>query len=225
MSLEYIEVPSGASTDLVVIWLHGLGADGHDFEALVPELKLPADVGIRFLFPHAPFRPITLNNGYVMRGWYDISGLDFSAPQDAQGIAESAELVNQLIQQQRAAGIPSEHILLAGFSQGGAVALHTGLRYSEPLAGIMALSCYLPLADRLHQERLDSNQHTPIFMAHGLQDEIINYQFGATSRIQLEQAGYPLQWHDYTMGHSVSPAEIEDIRHWLLARIDTIRDK
>ncbi len=225
MSLEYIEVPAGASTELVVIWLHGLGADGHDFEALVPELRLPADVGIRFLFPHAPFRPITLNNGYVMRGWYDISGLDFSAPQDAQGIAESAELVNQLIQQQRAAGIPSEHILLAGFSQGGAVALHTGLRYSEPLAGIMALSCYLPLANRLHQERLDSNQHTPIFMAHGLQDEIVNYQYGATSRIQLEQAGYPVQWHDYTMGHGVSPAEIEDIRHWLLERIDTIRDK
>lgn len=219
MSLETIE--AGASPDTattLVIWLHGLGADGHDFEALVPELKLPDSTHIRFIFPHAPYRPISLNNGYVMRGWYDIASLSFDAAEDALGIRESAELLRQLIDQQVAEGMAAENIVLAGFSQGGAMVLHGGLRYPHRLGGIMALSCYLPLADTLDAEKQAANADTPIFMAHGLEDQVVNIQYGMRSRSQLAQAGYEVDWHDYNMGHAVCPEEIEQIRQWLLER-------
>jgi phospholipase/carboxylesterase len=218
MSLEYLQTRPSAATDTLVIWLHGLGADGHDFEGLVPELKLPADSRLNFIFPHAPYRPITLNNGYVMRGWYDIPSLEFDHDQDELGIRESAELLAQLIEQQVAAGIAPENIILAGFSQGGAMALHTGLRYGRTLGGIIALSCYLPLAQTLQAECQQANAQTPIFMAHGLEDEIVRYQYGVKTRNILEQAGYPVDWHDYSMGHSVCGEEIRHIRGWLLDR-------
>ena len=219
MSLETIE--AGASPDTattLVIWLHGLGADGHDFEALVPELKLPDSAHIRFIFPHAPYRPISLNNGYVMRGWYDVASLSFDVAEDALGIRESAELLRQLIDQQVAEGMAAENILLAGFSQGGAMVLQVGLRYPHRLGGIMALSCYLPLADTLDAEKQAANADTPIFMAHGLNDEIVNVQYGMRARGQLAEAGYEVDWHDYNMGHAVCPQEIEHIRQWLLER-------
>ena len=218
MTLEFIQSRPAGESDKLVIWLHGLGADGHDFEGLVPELNLPASANINFIFPHAPYRPITLNNGYVMRGWYDIASLAFDDAQDELGIQESTELLTQLIEQQVAAGVAPENIILAGFSQGGAVVLHSGLRYPQPLGGIMALSCYLPLADRLDDEMHQANRQTPIFMAHGLEDEIVKYQYGAQSRQQLLKAGYQVEWHDYSMGHSVCMEEIAHIREWLLAR-------
>ena len=218
MTLEFIQSRPAGESDKLVIWLHGLGADGHDFEGLVPELNLPASANINFIFPHAPYRPITLNNGYVMRGWYDIASLAFDDAQDELGIQESTELLTQLIEQQVAAGVAPENIILAGFSQGGAVVLHSGLRYPQPLGGIMALSCYLPLADRLDDEMHQANRQTPIFMAHGLEDEIVKYQYGAQSRQQLLKAGYQVEWHDYNMGHSVCMEEIAHIREWLLAR-------
>ena len=217
MSLETIELTTGDNPEKCVIWLHGLGADGHDFQGLVPELQLAEASAIRFIFPHAPYRPITLNNGYVMRGWYDITSLEFGSQEDEMGIRESADLLRQLIESEIARGIASENIILAGFSQGGAVVLHTGLRYDKPLGGIMALSCYVPLADKLATEASEANKGTRIFMAHGLEDEIVNYQYGAQSRSLLQQQGYGLEWHDYSMGHSVCMEEVADIRNWLLA--------
>jgi len=219
MSLEYIETRTATETRTLVIWLHGLGADGHDFEGLVPELDLPPSAGINFIFPHAPYRSITLNNGYVMRGWYDIDSLAFDHQQDELGIRESAELLRQLIQQQLAVqDIAAENVILAGFSQGGALVLHTALRYAQTLGGIMVLSSYLPLADTLAEEKQAANEQTAIFMAHGLQDEVVRYEYGVQSRQALQQAGYPVAWHDYSMGHAVSADEIRDIRSWLLER-------
>lgn len=217
--LETIEVTTAQHPDAAVIWLHGLGADGHDFEAIVPELKLPIELGIRFIFPHAPYRPITLNNGYVMRGWYDIANLEFGSQEDATGIEESAAIIESLIETEISRGIPSERIILAGFSQGGAVILHTGLRYKKPLAGLMALSTYLPLADSFVTAAAALNQQYNIFMAHGLQDDIVNYQYGLKSRMLLEQAGHQIQWHDYPMGHSVCQDEIHHIRQWIIDRL------
>jgi len=216
MTLETIEVLTADKPTASVIWLHGLGADGHDFEALVPELKLPKELAIRFIFPHAPNRPITLNNGYVMRGWYDISSLEFGQHEDAEGIQQSSQDIAQLIKQENKRGIPSQRILLAGFSQGGAIVLHTALRYPEPLAGLMALSTYLPLKNTLENESHLANKNIPIFMAHGLEDEIVKYQYAAESRKLLQQSNYSVEWHDYTMGHSVCADEIKDIRDWLL---------
>lgn len=221
MSLEYIEINPADTLKKCVIWLHGLGADGHDFEAMVPELQLPESAGIGFIFPHAPYRPITLNNGYVMRGWYDVSSLRFDQEEDEEGIRESADLLNQLIDQQLARGIEARDIILAGFSQGGAVVLHTGLRYPQPLGGIMALSAYLPLASKLGKEMPSDNAQVPVFMAHGLQDDIVNYQYGASSRQRLQQAGCKTEWHDYAMAHGVCMEEIGDIRNWLLGLGDT----
>lgn len=215
MSLETIELITAEQADATVIWLHGLGADGHDFEAIVPELRLPATYKIRFIFPHAPYRPITLNNGYVMRGWYDISSLSFDRQDDEQGIRESAQLIEQLIENEIARGISPSRIILAGFSQGGAVVLHTALRYSQSLGGLMVLSSYLPLANTLAQEATQENRHIPLFMAHGLQDEIVNYQYGVQSRLHLQQAGYAIDWHDYPMGHSVCMEEIRHISQWI----------
>jgi len=216
MTLETIELATSDNPDASVIWLHGLGADGHDFEGLVPELKLPDDLAIRFIFPHAPNRPITLNNGYVMRGWYDISSLEFGQQEDEQGIHESSTAITQLIENEITRGIPSHRILLAGFSQGGAIVLHTALRYTQTLAGVMALSTYLPLKNTIENEINDANKNISIFMAHGMQDDIVNYQYGVQSRVLLEQNNCCVEWHDYAMSHSVCIDEIRDIRNWLI---------
>jgi phospholipase/carboxylesterase len=219
MTLETIELLTSDSPTAAVIWLHGLGADGHDFEGLVPQLNLPDELAIRFIFPHAPNRPITLNNGYVMRGWYDISSLEFGRQEDADGIHQSAQAITQLIAQENTRGIPSHRILLAGFSQGGAIVLHTALRHDEPLAGLMALSTYLPLSGTLESEMSPVNKQIPIFMAHGLQDDIVKYQYGVESQKLLEKKHYSVEWHDYTMGHSVCIDEIKDISNWLIKQL------
>ena len=217
MTLETIELITAEKPDASVIWLHGLGADGHDFEGLLPELKLPENLAIRFIFPHAPYRPITLNNGYVMRGWYDIKSLEFGADQDQLGIEESALALNQLIDNEISRGISSQRIILAGFSQGGAIVLHTALRASQPLAGIMALSSYVPLSDSLATDASELSKNTPLFMAHGLQDDIVNYKYGVQSRMLLLDQGYKVDWHDYPMSHSVCMEEIADIRQWIVS--------
>jgi phospholipase/carboxylesterase len=203
------------ATDAAVIWLHGLGADGNDFVPIVAELKLPATLNVRFIFPHAPVRPITINQGYRMRGWFDVTSFDIAGCDDESGIIESANELMKLCDQQVAAGIAAERIVVAGFSQGGAVALYAGLRYPRTLGGIMALSTFLPLQLRLQQEAAEANRNTPIFMAHGLHDDIIALQFAIQSRMLLQQLGYRLQWHDYAMGHSVCMEEVQDISAWL----------
>lgn len=207
--------PAGAS----VIWLHGLGADGHDFEPIVPELNLPPNLPVRFVFPHAPFMPVTINNGYVMRAWYDIIGIGPDMPQDEAGIRASAQTVRALIERERARGIAADRIVLAGFSQGGAIVLHTGLRYPERLGGIIALSTYLPLHTTLPQEIHDANLHTPVFMAHGYDDPIVPFALGQMSRVDLEKQGVPVDWHEYRMGHTVVPAEIAALGQWLTKRL------
>jgi phospholipase/carboxylesterase len=197
------------------VWLHGLGADGHDFEAVVPQLTLPADRPVRFIFPHAPIRPITVNGGMHMRGWYDISSMEIDREQDREGIEQSEQLLRSLIAQETDRGIPAGNIFLAGFSQGGAVALHTGLRYEQRLAGILALSTYLPLSDSFEDGRSAANQDTPVFMAHGLFDPVVPLQLGQRSRDLLSAAGYSVQWHEYPMPHSVSAEEIMEISRFL----------
>ncbi len=204
-----------AQPNAAVIWLHGLGADGHDFEPIVSELHFAAKPHTRFVFPHAPMRPVTLNGGHVMRAWYDIYGLERQTHQDEAGIRKSASQLEQFIEQQLAQGIAAQRIVLAGFSQGGAVVLHTGLRYPKTLAGIMALSTYLPLDGKLAAELNIANQHTPVFMAHGRADPVIALSFAEHSREVLQQQGCKIEWHTYAMPHGVSPQEIEDISHWL----------
>lgn len=203
-----------------IIWLHGLGADGHDFEAIVPELRLSDEVALRFVFPHAPIRSVTLNNGMDMRAWYDIYSLDRAGPQDEQGIRDSAELLLSYVEREHSAGIPYEKIVLAGFSQGGAIALHTALRMTAPLAGLMALSTYLPLQDNFAKEVTESDaaqsREIPIFMAHGSFDPVLPMALGSASAAILTDAGYNVDWREYPMPHSVCPPEIDDIRNWLL---------
>jgi phospholipase/carboxylesterase len=205
------EVPARAS----VIWLHGLGADGHDFEPIVPELRLPASLGTRFVFPHAPLRPITINQGYTMRAWYDVAAPNLSQHEDAAGIHASQALVYDLVEQEVQRGIPTQRIVLAGFSQGGAISLHTGLRYPEPLAGILVLSGYLPLAHHLPAEADPANATVPIMMTHGWQDPIIPLYLAEASRDMLIGLGYAVEWHVYPMGHTVCALEIGHISTWL----------
>jgi phospholipase/carboxylesterase len=195
--------------------MHGLGADGHDFEPLVPELVDGAMPAIRFVFPHAPVRPVTLNNGYSMRAWYDIIGIDRRSAEDFAGIQASAEAMAAMIRRENDAGIPSRRICVAGFSQGGAMALHIGTRYPEQLAGIIALSCYLPLSRELTARRDPANDGTPIFMAHGSQDPVVPLPLGEESRQLLQAAGYTVEWHTYPMPHSVCEQEVADLRAYL----------
>jgi len=218
--LEYIELETQQQADAAVIWLHGLGADGSDFVPVAEELRLPPALRIRFVFPHAPVRPISINQGYRMRGWYDITSLDVAGRDDADGIISSSRAVARLCDDQVSRGIRHDRIVLAGFSQGGAIALHCGLRWPHRLAGIMALSCYLPRAGSLESEAADANRNTPVFMAHGLVDSVVAIEFGRQARQQLEQQGYPLKWRDYPMGHGVCPDEIADIRSWLIELLD-----
>jgi len=214
--LETIEIETGANPAACVIWMHGLGADGNDFVPVVQELDLP--LAVRFIFPHAPMQPVTINNGYVMRAWYDISIDDLeggSKRADEKGVRDSQAAIGKLIAREAERGIPFINIVLAGFSQGGAVALQTGLRYPQQLAGVMALSTYLPLADSLPQEAAPANSRTPIFMAHGAHDPVVPYAMGSKSKEFLEKMGYGIEWHDYPMQHSVCLEEIQDIGAWL----------
>jgi phospholipase/carboxylesterase len=213
--LPYVELQSASQPSAAVIWLHGLGADGHDFASLVPELDLSGCPPIRFVFPHAPSMPVTVNGGYVMPAWYDILGPNLVSQQDAAGIQSSERAIVALIAHEVARGIPAEHIVLAGFSQGCAMALHTGLRLPQRLAGIMALSGYLPLADRITAERHPANAQTPVFMAHGTQDPVVVLARGEASRDALATLGQPVQWHSYPMPHSLHPREIADISAFL----------
>ena len=216
--LPRIEIETGPKTTpptAAVIWLHGLGADGNDFAGLVPQLDLSGCPPIRFVFPHAPSMPVTVNGGYVMPAWYDIKGAELVSRQDAEGIARSALAINALIEHEISRGTAPENIVLAGFSQGCAVALHTGLRFGQRLAGLMALSGYLPLAERLAAERGLANATTPIFMAHGSQDTVVLPAWGESSRDHLSQLGYPVQWHSYPMAHSLHPREVTDISAFL----------
>ena len=213
--LPRIEIESAPQPTAAVIWLHGLGADGNDFAGLVPELNLSACPPIRFVFPHAPSMPVTINGGYVMPAWYDIRGTDLVSRQDDAGIRQSASAIEALIELEASRGIPYENIVLAGFSQGCAMALHTGLRFKHRLAGIMALSGYLPLADTFTAERHPANANTPIFMAHGSMDPVVVPARGESSRDLLSSLGYKVQWHTYPMQHSVHPREIADIAVFL----------
>jgi len=212
---ETIEVETGANPTHSVIWLHGLGADGHDFEPVVPMLGLAAEAAIRFVFPHAPVRPVTLNGGMPMRAWYDIASLTASRDQDEAGIAASSELVHALIAREVERGVPVERQVIAGFSQGAAMALHTGLRYPGRLAGIIALSGYLLLPQRLAEDGSEANRDVPLFMAHGSQDMVVAYAYGSQSAEHLKAAGYSLEWHSYPIPHSVSPQELLDIGSFL----------
>ena len=202
-----------------VIWLHGLGADGNDFVPIVPELRLPEAISPRFIFPNAPVRPISINGGMPMRGWYDITSLTRLDQQDEAGIRASARRVQNLIEEEVAAGIPRQRIVLAGFSQGGAIALHAGLRQNEALGGILALSTYLPLQSRLMGELSAAGRATPVFMCHGLYDNVLPAALGTSSRDGLRQLGCAVEWRDYPMQHQVCEEEIEDIATWLKARL------
>jgi len=202
-----------------VIWLHGLGADGNDFVPIVPELQLPESLPVRFVFPHASMRPVTINNGYVMRAWYDIKGLALSAAEDEVGIRESEHRVRDCIQHELEAGIAANKIVIAGFSQGGAIALQTALRYPQRLAGVMALSTYLPLRTMLAAEASKANRDVPILMCHGRQDPVVPMQLGATSRDALKALGFAVEWQEYAMEHSVCLQEIVHIGQWLRAQL------
>jgi phospholipase/carboxylesterase len=213
--LESLEIETAPNPDAAVVWMHGLGADGHDFEPIVPELRLPATTRIRFVFPHAPLRPVTINQGHVMRAWYDVRALAGVRREDEAGVRQSARQIEALLARERQRGIAPRRIVIAGFSQGGAMALHVGLRYADRLAGILALSCYLPLSNTLPTEASPANRDVPIFWAHGLHDPMIPQAMAEQGRAQLAELGYQIDWHQYPIPHSVSAEEIADVARWL----------
>ncbi len=214
--LDCVEVTTGTPAEYTVIWLHGLGASGHDFEPVVPALELLHRPGVRFLFPHAPVRPITINGGAAMRGWYDIMTMDIGdRGQDQAGISESADAVDALIENEASRGVSSNRVILAGFSQGGAIALYAGLRKAQPLAGILALSTYFPLQDKVLPTLDESHKTLPVFMAHGQQDNVINIAYAEQSRDVMMAHGIGVEWRDYAIEHSVSADEVADISTWL----------
>jgi phospholipase/carboxylesterase len=213
--LATLELETGRRPTAAVIWLHGLGADGHDFEAIVPELDLPDARPVRFVFPHAPMQPVTINGGAVMRAWYDVYALEGARREDEAGVRASQARVEELIARETSRGIPASRLVLAGFSQGGAIALQTGLRHPERLAGVLALSTYLPLAGTLAAEASAANRGVPIFMAHGLHDPLIPVERAAISRERLAGAGYAVEWHEYPMAHAVCMQEITHVSAWL----------
>ena len=213
--LDSIIIETGEQPDAAIIWLHGLGADGNDFVPIIEQLQLPSHLAIRFIFPNAPIRPITINQGYPMPGWYDISSMSIVDQEDESGIRESSAILRQLCEEQEANGIEAGRIIVAGFSQGGAIALHCGCRYPRQLAGIMALSTYLALPDQLGDEISDSAPEIPVFMAHGRQDDVVAYKYGKQSMEQLDSNSIEVQWHEYDMGHAVCMEEIHHIRQWL----------
>lgn len=213
--LECIEIETGPSPERAVIWLHGLGADGNDFAPLVPELGLTDVPPTRFVFPHAPVRPVTINQGMAMRAWYDIFTPDLVRREDDAGVRQSQQAIEALIARENGRGIATDKIVLAGFSQGSAMTLHTGLRLSQKLAGMIALSGYLPLAALAEAERHDANRDTPIFMAHGTMDPVVALDRAEASRQALEKMGYPVSWHTYPMPHSVCMEEVRDVAAFL----------
>lgn len=223
--LPHLTLDTGDNPQRSVIWLHGLGADGEDFVPVVQAMPLPFPV--RYIFPHAPMRPVTINGGYVMRAWYDIiapapasePGAALNDLEDVAGIRASQVEVEKLIVQEKRRGVAARHIVLAGFSQGGAIVLHTGLRHAEQLGGILALSTYLPLAGSLASEASAGALRTPLFMAHGRDDSIIPYALGRAAARQLAGSGYQVEWREYAMPHSVCPDEVADIGRWLAARL------
>jgi phospholipase/carboxylesterase len=212
-----IILQTGKNPQHSIIWLHGLGADGQDFVPVADQMELP--VAVRYIFPHAPMRPVTINGGLVMRAWYDISGSSIAAQQDEAGIRASQSLVEALIAEEAGQGIAPRHIFLAGFSQGGAVALHTALRQTATLGGVLALSSYLPLAQAAARELSQQSRATPVFMAHGRSDPVIPYTLGAASRDALRDLGYAVEWREYAMQHSVCEEELRDIEAWLTQEI------
>jgi phospholipase/carboxylesterase len=218
-SADAVVLAPAAPVSASVIWLHGLGADGHDFVPIVPELRLPHAPGIRFVFPHAGVRPVTLNMGMRMRAWYDIKTLTAEGRVDEAGLRESVSRLEALIAAERAQGIASRRIVVAGFSQGAAVALHGALRHGDPLAGILALSCYLPLQATLAAELSEANRATPILMCHGQQDPVLPVALGVMACNWLRAAGYRVEWKEYPMQHQVCLPEIQDIAQWLRARL------
>ena len=219
--LSHIELSTGAEPAGTVIWMHGLGADGWDFVPIVRELDLPEDLPLRFIFPNAPVRPVTINNGYAMRAWYDIAMADIGRLPDEAGIRQSQAQVEAFLAREKSRGMPARSIVLAGFSQGGAIALHTGLRHTEPLAGILALSTYLPLAESLDREAADANERVPVFMAHGTQDPVVPLALAESSRAILASRGLAPEWHAYPMPHSVCAEEVGAISQWLKARFSS----
>ena len=219
MPLPCIEKTTGPNPRHAVIWLHGLGADGNDFLPIVPELVDPKWPPLRFVFPHAPVRPITINGGMAMRAWYDISGQEIAQRQDETGIRSSIVLLEELIEREIARGIPGENIFLAGFSQGGAIVLAGGIRHAQRLGGIVALSTYLPMAEKTDGEAGSANRAVPIFMAHGMLDPTISHALGEMSRDYLKQRGYAVDWHAYPMAHQVCMEEIANLRQWLGPRL------
>ena len=217
---EIVEVGGGEKPDGSVIWLHGLGADGHDFEPIVPELRLDEQANVRFVFPHAPIRPVTINSGIPMRAWYDVMSLDRAGPQDEAGIRDSAAALRQLIEREHDRGVDYNRIVLAGFSQGGAIAMHTAMRFSKKLAGLMALSTWMPLESTIDEEVIQ-NQNSqprdlPVLMAHGSFDPMLPIGAGQHARDLIRKAGFDVQWHDYPMAHAVCAEEVAEIRKWLL---------
>jgi phospholipase/carboxylesterase len=214
--LPHVELSTGAEPVGTVIWMHGLGADGWDFVPIVREIPLPEDLALRFVFPHAPVRPVTINNGMEMRAWYDIAMSDISRQPDERSIRESQALIEELISREAERGVDPDRIVLAGFSQGGVIALQTGLRHRAPLAGIVALSTYLALEESLDAEAAPANRNVPILMAHGTQDQVIPAQLAERSRDALARRGYQVQWHTWPMPHSVCGEEVEEIGEFLM---------
>ena len=222
MTLETIEIETAPSPRASVIWMHGLGADGNDFVPIVPELELPKALAVRFVFPHAPMQPVTINGGYVMRAWYDVVDRGGERGEVEQGVRDSQRRIEALVAQEKSRGVAAARIALAGFSQGGAMALQTGLRHPERLAGIMALSCFLPLPDRLAAEASAASRDVPILMTHGTHDPLIPIARGRHSRDRLVELGYRVDWREYPMPHSVCPEEIVDIATWLKRVLATV---
>ncbi len=218
-SLNCVEIDASSAHQASIIWLHGLGADGNDFVPVANELAL-SEMGVRFVFPHAPYRRITINAGAMMSGWYDIYALDGAEGEDAEGIADARVQLEDLIASEKARGIPADKIVLAGFSQGGAVVLYTGLRHDEKLAGIMALSTYLPLAPMTKDAQSDANKGVRVLMGHGTQDTVIMPKMAELSRDALRSLGCDVEWHEYPMAHGVCPDEINHIRSWLISVLD-----
>ena len=212
--LQVIEIETKPKPSHSVIWLHGLGADGNDFVPIVKELKLPP-LGIRFVFPHAPMRAVTINGGFVMRAWYDIAYQDLAMKEDEQGLRQSQKMIEELITKEELRGVPMSRIVIAGFSQGGVISLQTGLRQPKRMAGIMSLSAYLPLMPKIEKERNAANKDVPIFLGHGIADNIVPLPLGIATRDQLLKLGYDIDWHQYPMPHSVCAEELDDISAWL----------
>ncbi|WP_243048410.1 alpha/beta hydrolase [Dyella sp. RRB7] len=219
MPLPSVDIETAPNPTHSVIWLHGLGADGNDFASIVPELISPEWPALRLVFPHAPTRPVTVYGGMPMRAWYDIAGMDLVSRQDESGIRASITSVDALIAQENQRGVPTGRILLAGFSQGGAIALAAGLRHAEQIAGVIALSTYLPLHESFAAERSAANAATPIFWGHGTADPIVPLTRGVASRDLLQSLGYPVAWHTYPMPHSVCSEEVADLRQWMTSRL------